>query len=178
MNPFQIYNNYEIDISRIKREYDLCCTDNDLPQIGCSFGLKNNNIYHWIITMVGAKNTPYEGGFFKIEAIFPPDYPNHGPELKFVNKIYHLNVDMVKKPGHICINSINSWRTSGAVKDHPFYTMKQALFDIFSLFYKQGVESAYDERMADLYLNNRAQFDEEARNWTRLYASMADNNNN
>ena len=39
MNPFQIYNNYEKNIQRIKREYDLCCKDDDLVQIGCNFGL-------------------------------------------------------------------------------------------------------------------------------------------
>ena len=77
-----------------------------------------------------------------------------------------------KKDGHICINSINSWRTSGQVAGHPFYTMKQALFDIFCLFYNQGVDSAFDEHMADLYKNNKEQFNEEARKWTQSYAPM------
>ena len=167
-------NNQSQLYTRLKEEFDLCTQDNDLVQIGCNFGLVNNNIYLWLITMVGPKNTPYEGGLFKIQALFPFDYPNHGPELRFLNKIYHLNVDCVKeKDGHICINSINSWRTSGQVAGHPFYTMKQALFDIFCLFYNQGVDSAFDENMADLYKNNRDKFNEEARKWTQSYAPMA-----
>ena len=78
--------------------------------------------------MIGPKNTPYEDGLFTILiieiilwvnkfhafissityyfSIFPSDYPNHGPEFRFKNKIYHLRVD--PKNGRICIGSINS----------------------------------------------------------------------
>ena len=174
-------NNQSETLSRLRQEFEYCVKDDDLVQIGCSFGLVNDNIHHWIITMTGPKGSPYEGGLFRIKADFPEDYPNHGPELKFINKIYHLNVNFTDDPGHICINSINSWRLTGKVREQPFYTMKQALFDIFSLFYKQGVESAYDQKMAELYQNHRDQFDQEARKWTKLYASMASmmvNNNN
>ena len=72
-------NNQSQLYTRLKEEFDLCTQDNDLVQIGCNFGLVNNNIYLWLITMVGPKNTPYEGGLFKIQALFPYDYPNHGP---------------------------------------------------------------------------------------------------
>ena len=175
-NPMQM--NYQIQMNnqnegtnRLKQEYDLCYNDNELIQIGCNFGLENNNIYTWRITMVGPRNTPYEGGLFTIYAFFPSDYPNHGPEFKFKNKIYHLNVDNSPKDfGHICINSINEWRIAGKVKNLPFYTMKQALFDIFCLFYNQGVDSAYDKEMENLYRTNKEKFNEEARKWTELYA--------
>ena len=159
---------------RLQQEYNLCTQDNDLIQIGCNFGLENNNIFTWRVTMVGPKNTPYEGGLFTILAIFPNDYPNHGPEFKFRNKIYHLNVDFknLDSIGHICINSINEWRIKGSVTNKPFYTVKQALFDIFCLFHNQGVEGAYDEEMANLYKNNPTQFNANAKEWTKLYASM------
>ena len=70
------------------------------------------------------------------------------------------------------INSINAWRVSGQVPGKPSYTVKQALFDIFCLFYNQGVEGAYDEKMAQLYKNNPQKFNEEAKNWTQKFASM------
>ena len=54
--------------------------------------------------MTGPKNTPYKGGLYKIRILFPKDYPNKGPEFKFLNKIYHLNVDFKEDFGHICIN--------------------------------------------------------------------------
>ena len=161
-------------LTRLMQEYNLCTQDNDLIQIGCNFGLENNNIFRWRVTMVGPRNTPYEGGLFTILAIFPEDYPLHGPEFKFMNKIFHLNVDFKNKEslGHICINSINEWRIKGVVTNKPVYTVKQALFDIFCLFHNQGVEGAYDEQMADLYKNHPEKFNEEARKWTKNFASM------
>ena len=157
--------------ARINQEYQLCMNDNDLVSIGCNFGLENNNIFTWRVTMSGPTNTPYGGGLFTIVVIFPNDYPAHGPEFKFKNRIYHLNVDFDKDPGHICISKLNDWRVRGKVKDLPFYTVKQALYDIFCLFYNQGVDSAYNENMAQQYFNNREQFDAEARRWTQLYAN-------
>ena len=158
-------------MNRISQEYNFCVNDNDLVAIGCNFGLENNNIFTWRITMSGPTNTPYGGGLFTILATFPNDYPVHGPEFKFKNKIFHLNVNFSDDPGHICISSLNDWRIRGKVKDLPFYTVKQALFDIFCLFYNQGVVGAYDQKMAELYKNNRQAFDAEARNWTQLYAN-------
>ena len=67
--------------------------------------------------MPGPKGTLYEGGLFKISATFPTDYSIHGPEFKFMTKIYHLNVDFKASFGVICIDSINSWRVFGNVKD-------------------------------------------------------------
>ena len=105
--------------------------------------------------------------------IFPSDYPLHGPEFKFLNKIYHLNVDKNSSEnfGHISLNHINSWTVTGGVKGKKFYNVKNALFDIFCLFFKQGFESAYDEKQADEYMNNRSEFDRIARIWTKKYAS-------
>ena len=128
-----MYN--QVVLTRLTQEYQLCTQDNDLIQIGCNFGLDNGNIFNWRVTMVGPRGTPYEGGLFTITATFPQDYPNHGPEFKFINKIFHLNVDLRNKGlGDIYIETINEWRSTGKVRDSNFYTVKQALFDIFFYF--------------------------------------------
>ena len=170
-------NQNQQTLTRLTKEFQLCTQDNDLIQIGCNFGLDNNNIYTWRVTMVGPVNTPYEGGLFTLSIVFPNDYPSHGPEFKFKNRMYHLNV--INNPnnrefGHICVNSINEWKGTGKVKGG-FYTVKQALFDIFCLFYNQGIESAFDENMAMDYKNNPTAFNQEARKWTQLYACATQN---
>ena len=33
----------------------------------------------------------------------------HGPEFKFLNKIYHLNVDFINDFGHISINNLTNY---------------------------------------------------------------------
>ena len=178
MPPSPLENSLNSNISqmntlqRLTLEYKLCAMDNDLMQIGCNFGLVNDNIYLWRITMVGPRNTPYEDGLFTIGAWFPKDYPCHGPEFRFINKIYHLNVDFKNYPGHICLGRINEWNITGRVRDYPFYTVKQALFDIFCLFYFQGTDGAHPDQMAETYENNREKFNEEARKWTKMFASF------
>ena len=133
---------------------------------------ENDDIYHWRVTMVGPRDTPYEGGLFTITVNFPQDYPTHGPEFKFKNKIYHLNVDFKNDFGHICINSLNEWRTTGKVSGKPGYAVKQALFDIFCLFYNQGIDSPYDDQMAMDYRDNPEKFNEIAKKWTKEFAPL------
>ena len=70
--------------------------------------------------MDGAKNTPYEGGFFKLNAIFPFDYPNHGPVIKFITIIYHACVDNKHYLGRIDLNRLNAWRSTGRVHGYDF----------------------------------------------------------
>ena len=92
-------------------------------------------MFKWKVTMLGPNNTPYEGGIFTIKITFPDDYPKLGAEFKFMNKIYHLNVDFKNDFGHISLSSLNEWGLTGKVTDRPVYGVKQALFDIFCLFY-------------------------------------------
>ena len=172
----QMNNQGQVDkrMARIQKEFFLCQKDSDLIQIGCSFGLEvENNFNVWKVSMLGPQNTPYAGGVFTIKVYFPQEYPNKGAEFRFVNKIYHLNVDW-KNPetyGHICLSSLNEWHTTGRVKSKSCYGVKQALFDIFCLFYNQGIESPYDEEIAKQYRDNKEQFNALAREWTAKYAS-------
>jgi ubiquitin-conjugating enzyme E2 D/E len=160
-------------IARIKKEFQLCSQDSDLIQIGCSFGLVKQEDYNvWKVTILGPSNTPYQGGVFTINVYFPEEYPQKGAEFRFVNRIYHLNVDFKNKEslGHICLSSINEWHTTGKVSTKKCYGVKQALFDIFCLFYNQGVDSPYDDEIAAEYRDRRNEFDAKAKEWTEKYA--------
>ena len=44
-------------------------------------------------SMAGPKDTPYEGGFFNILVVFPPNYPKKPPEVCFLTPIYHVNIN-------------------------------------------------------------------------------------
>ena len=162
-------------LSRLIKEFKLCCQDSFLPEIVNNFRLDEDNIFRWKVDMRGPKNTPYEEGLFTILIIFPKDYPKHGAEFRFVNKIYHLNVDCGEDKecfGHISLTSLNEWITTGKVHGRPLFSVKYALLDIFYLFYKQGFDSPYDGKMAELYCNNKQKFDIEAKKWTKQYASI------
>ena len=51
----------------------------------------------------GPKDTPYEGGFFKVKIVVGPEFPQVAPKGFFVTKIYHPNVS---EKGEICVNTL------------------------------------------------------------------------
>ena len=168
----QINNNqFNLAVKRLQKEFMLCSNDEELKGLGCQFQMENN-YFIWRVTLKGPENTPYQGGIFTIRITFPNNYPKAGPEFRFLNQIYHLNVDFTdqNKLGHICLNYLNEWETTGKVVDKPCYGVKQALIDIFCLFYNQNVGSAYNNQMAEEYMNNRQQFDAKAKDYTKKYA--------
>ena len=146
----------------IKREYDALQND-PILSLGCTVGLPDkNNVFKWKISLVGPSDTPYAGGMFFLSVDFPEGYPNSKPEVKFINKIYHLNVS--DYDGHICISTLNHWK--------PKTPMVDVISAIFALFYDQNPDSPYSSTMANEYSTNRKEFDRKAREWTQKYAPM------
>ena len=146
----------------LKNEFTQLQKD-PILSLGATVGLPDpNNIFHWNISLLGPQDTPYAGGMFFLTADFPDDYPNTKPEIKFTNKIYHLNVK--DGDGHICISTLNQW-----VKGTPMVSVISA---IFALFYEQNPYSPYSLTMAAQYKLNRNEFNRVAAEWTRKYAHM------
>ncbi|XP_030848052.1 ubiquitin-conjugating enzyme E2 G1 isoform X2 [Strongylocentrotus purpuratus] len=75
------------------------------PMTGFSAGLiDDDDIYKWTVMVIGPPETFYEGGYFKAHLIFPKDYPNKPPKMKFVSEIWHPNID---KEGDVCISILH-----------------------------------------------------------------------
>jgi len=177
MNQMNMVNQatQAMTLTRLKKEFSLCSQDIELKGLGCQFILENNNYYVWRVTLKGPKETPYEGGIFTIRITFPFNYPKSGPEFRFLNLIYHLNVDFTNQNelGHICLNFLNEWKSTGKVVDKPGYGVKQALIDIFCLFYNQNIDSAYDKSIALEYQSNMSNFNAKAKMYTQKFAQQA-----
>ena len=69
-----------------------------------------SNIRVWIITMVGAKNSIYEGEVFKLRVSFPPQYPTVPPSVYFLQG--HIPThEHVYTNGDICLSLLGKdWR--------------------------------------------------------------------
>lgn len=60
-----------------------------------------DNMFSWVGTINGVKDTVYEGLVYKLSLHFPNDYPFNPPEVKFETPCFHPNVD---QNGNICLD--------------------------------------------------------------------------
>ena len=146
----------------LKQEF-MNLQQDPIVTLGCTVGLVNpNDIFHWKISLIGPQDTPYAGGMFFLTADFPDNYPTGKPEVRFINKMYHLNVSPTN--GHVCISTLNKWKPKTPFSD--------IMTSIFALFYNQNPNDPYSHDQAEEFKNNRTEFDRKAREWTQQYAAM------
>ena len=96
-------NNPNYRIQRELKEFIQSPPPNLSVQVG-------SNIRVWIITMVGAQNTIYEGEVFKLRVSFPPQYPTVPPSVYFLQGYIPIH-EHVYTNGDICLSLLGKdWR--------------------------------------------------------------------
>lgn len=111
------------------------------------------NINHWDVVLFGPDQTEWEGGNFRMKFDFPEDYPHQCPDVKFVDIPFHPNI---YQSGAICIDILQAnWSSA--------YDATAILTSILSLLVAPNPHSPANSEAADLYVNNKNEYDRRVR---------------
>lgn len=146
-------------LNRLHKEYNDIKLD---PPDGIQAQPLDNKRCHWMATIAGPVASPYEGGIFFLYLRIPFSYPMNPPKVKFITRIFHPNVSRHGDVGLDCIQ--HDWSIA--------LTLNKVLISVQSLLTDPYCMVCMEPSVGDLYVNNRYQFEEHARNWTRKYAIL------
>lgn len=107
-----------------------------------------NSLYQWTATITGAEGTPYNGLIYKLNIEFPSNYPFVPPKIKFINGMFHPNVDTA---GEICLDILKDKWT-------PVLNVTKALLSILAIMAEPNPSSALNMEAATLYTTNMEEY--------------------
>uniref|UniRef100_A0A3B3TG24 E2 ubiquitin-conjugating enzyme n=2 Tax=Mormyridae TaxID=31092 RepID=A0A3B3TG24_9TELE len=141
-------------------------TSQELEEIRKS-GMKNfrniqvdeANILTWQGLIV-PDNPPYDKGAFRIEIIFPAEYPFKPPKITFKTKIYHPNID---EKGQVCLPVISAENWKPATKTD------QVIQSLIALVNDPQPEHPLRADLAEEYSKDRKKFFKNAEEFTKKH---------
>jgi len=114
-----------------------------------------DNLFQWNAILDGPADSLYEDASFVLSLKFPPDYPNHPPDVKFVTRVFHPNIYM---DGSICLDILqHRWSAS--------LDVSTLLVSIRSLLTDPNPASPANSEAANLYINHRREYERRVREY-------------
>ncbi|MBA7693523.1 hypothetical protein ES703_102109 [subsurface metagenome] len=129
-----------------------------------------------VFVIIGPNNTPFKGGFFYFELIFPPNYPFIPPYIYCHTRIWHPCIDCSARPGQtninldlvnpVLINTRSGWRPSKVLQNIIINLME--LFNLRQRSIKWI--NVINFEAGEQYSENKDKFIAKARSFTNSYA--------
>ncbi|KAI8452928.1 SUMO-conjugating enzyme UBC9-like protein [Phakopsora pachyrhizi] len=117
----------------------------------------------WDVGIPGKEGTIWAGGLYKLQMIFPEDYPSKPPKCKFTPPIFHPNIF---PSGTVCLSILNeekSWK--------PAITIKQIVLGIQDLMNDPNNSDPAQIDAFTLYKNNRAAYEQRVKDQAKVMAA-------
>ena len=130
------------------------------------FSAVSGNLKHYRGWILGPKNSPYEDHFFQLEIQLPEDYPFEPPQVRFLTRIWHPNVN--SKTGEIC-NDILKITGEGEITWSPGSDIVSVIMNIIGML--GGNFNFRSPLNTEAAKQSSRSFDKTARIWSKKYAS-------
>ncbi|XP_003389722.1 PREDICTED: ubiquitin-conjugating enzyme E2 G2-like [Amphimedon queenslandica] len=132
------------------------------PPEGIVAGPKSdNNFFEWEALITGPEDSPFDGGVFAAELVFPQDYPLNPPKMKFISEIFHPNVYL---DGRVCISILHTpgddplGYETAAERWSPVQSIEKILLSVVSMLAEPNDESGANVDASKMWRENRDQF--------------------
>ena len=149
--------------ARLTRELDRL--QKDPPPGIAAYAPNTDDPSHLRAQITGPPGTPYYGGIYLISLRFTNRYPFEPPRVRFVTPVYHPNVDSA---GRICLDTLKS---PPAGSWSPAVSLPSLLTTLRALLSDPNPDDALVPEIADMYKQEPARFEEEARRVTQQEAT-------
>lgn len=146
-------------------------TESNADQSLYDCGLIEDNIFKWKVIIFGPKDTDYEGGMYTAELIFPENYPNKPPVMRFKCKMWHPNIS---SDGKVCISILHEGKDeydyeSEQERWKPTHSAETIILSVISLLSDPNIESPMNIEAAKMYRENP----DEYKRMVRRYADKS-----
>lgn len=158
MAPTQAHTNMSAT-RRLKKELEDI-KKGDKPNLLRKLTYDESNFLNWY-GYLHTEDPPYNKGAFKIEIVFPAEYPFKPPKITFKTKIYHPNID---EKGQICLPIISPehWK--------PATRTDQVIKELASLVSEPDPEHPLRAELGEEYQKDKKKFMKNAEDFTKKYA--------
>ncbi|KAG8467439.1 hypothetical protein KFE25_000755 [Diacronema lutheri] len=95
-----------------------------------SISSSKQNALVWELTLLGPENTLWEGGYFQVEFVFPPSWPELSPRVRFATRMFHPNIS---RDGAPYLSTLLQWHNGSARQR----TVKAVLDEVRALLTKE-----------------------------------------